>query len=787
MNRQLLTLILSILVIQVAASAPTGVMAQPRPTVRVAFVHDRVGAPWAMEFRENVRAEVQRVLDVDYTVQMPAELDRTGDGTEESVRAALDAVLADGADLVIATGALGSVVASRMPSRARPVIGSWVLDADFQDVPIVKGASGIANFTYVTAGNVVGADVVALGQVVEYDHLTVVGSAALVASLPERVRVPTEYGGRSISYAKSDGTVAGTVAGVPAEADAIYLMPMVNMTRAEITALLEEFTVRKLPVIAMMGEPDVQAGALMGVAPGAWSRRVSRRVALVARRILSGEDPALIPVTMVRESRLYLNARTSQRIGLSPPFELIIEAVVFDELMPAGTERVDLAAVMARAQKHNRDIAATESAVAAGNEQVAVARAELLPQIGVGLDGLLIDKDTAEFFPTTSERTLSGNVNLSQIIWSDRAWAGYTIEKHLQEARVGELNRVRLDVGLEAATAYVEVLRAQTHVQIQRQNLVFTRTNLDRAEVRVAVGDANRSELYRWQSKIAGEQTRLVDAGVYRRQAMFELNRVLYRPLEDPLELFDATIDDQFQNVVDERIDEFIDDPASLDILRDFMAQKGLAASPELQQLDAAVLAAERAHTAATRSFWAPDVGLSMGLEQVFSRGGEGSPIASPPAPDDTFWNVGVFLSLPILEGGARIAETRRTTQETYRLKRDHEATAYRVERNVRSTVFDVAASRLAINFQRRAAAAARENLTLVADNYTQGRAILVELIDAQTTVFNAETGVADAVNDYLLDLMRVERAVGQFMFFVSAADREAWIQELEQFASERR
>jgi outer membrane protein len=174
-----------------------------------------------------------------------------------------------------------------------------------------------------------------------------------------------------------------------------------------------------------------------------------------------------------------------------------------------------------------------------------------------------------------------------------------------------------------------------------------------------------------------------------------------------------------------------------------------------------------------------------MGLEQVFNRGGEGSTI-TPSEPDDTFWNVGVFLSLPILEGGARIAESRRTTQETYLHQRDRDATAYRVERNVRSAVFDVAASRLAIELQGRAAAAARENLALVADNYTLGRAILVELIDAQTNVFNAELGVADAVNDYLLDLMRVERAVGQFMFFVSAEDREAWIQELEQFSSER-
>ena len=110
-----------------------------------------------------------------------------------------------------------------------------------------------------------------------------------------------------------------------------------------------------------------------------------------------------------------------------------------------------------------------------------------------------------------------------------------------------------------------------------------------------------------------------------------------------------------------------------------------------------------------------------------------------------------------------------------------------RIDRNVRSAVYDLASSRLAVDLLSRAAFAARNNLDLVADNYTLGRVSLVDLIDAQTNAFNADLGVADAVNDYLLDLMRVERAVGQFMFFVSAEDREAWIQELESFSEDRR
>ena len=75
----------------------------------------------------------------------------------------------------------------------------------------------------------------------------------------------------------------------------------------------------------------------------------------------------------------------------------------------------------------------------------------------------------------------------------------------------------------------------------------------------------------------------------------------------------------QFQVVVDPRVDRYIEDPASLDLLRDFLVEKGLGWSPELQQFDASILATERAHTAAKRRFWAPDIGLSGGVGHVLS------------------------------------------------------------------------------------------------------------------------------------------------------------------------
>jgi outer membrane protein len=109
-------------------------------------------------------------------------------------------------------------------------------------------------------------------------------------------------------------------------------------------------------------------------------------------------------------------------------------------------------------------------------------------------------------------------------------------------------------------------------------------------------------------------------------------------------------------------------------------------------------------------------------------------------------------------------------------------ANSERIEQAVRNAVFQVAASRLAINLGRKASEAARLNLEIVADNYTMGLVNLVDLLDAQTNAQNSELDAIDAVNDYLVDLMRVERAVGQFTFFVPEEELVAWIEELEAF-----
>ena len=141
MNRRLLVLVLAFLVINTVGTDLAD--AESLPVVQVAFVHDRSAADWATGFRDSLRQEIGRVLAVDYTVQMPADLERTADGSAASVRTALVALLQDErVALIVATGPLGSLDASRLTALAHPVIGSWILDTEVQQVPLADGSSG---------------------------------------------------------------------------------------------------------------------------------------------------------------------------------------------------------------------------------------------------------------------------------------------------------------------------------------------------------------------------------------------------------------------------------------------------------------------------------------------------------------------------------------------------------------------------------------------------------------------------------------------------------------------
>ncbi|MDH3801802.1 MAG: hypothetical protein OEU80_06910, partial [Deltaproteobacteria bacterium] len=67
-------------------------------------------------------------------------------------------------------------------------------------------------------------------------------------------------------------------------------------------------------------------------------------------------------------------------------------------------------------------------------------------------------------------------------------------------------------------------------------------------------------------------------------------------------------------------------------------------------------------------------------------------------------------------------------------------------------------------------------------DQYVRGLVSIVDLLDAQNSSLRADQDAENAVYNFLINWMDVERAAGRFDFLMTQAEREEWFQRLQEF-----
>ncbi len=558
-------------------------------------------------------------------------------------------------------------------------------------------------------------------------------------------------------------------------------LPRVSQEDTE--RLIQTLNSRRLASYTAMGEDWVRRGFLTSAATDLVGQRIARRTALNVQRILLGEDPATIPVQFTRNARVSINMATARAVGVSVPWAIMTEAVLMDGEPHDIDRRVNLGSAVREA------VARQALVVAAGEQRVRGSRAPLLPQVDFGVDALVIDADrAASSFGRQPERSVAGSATLVQRLYSERAWADYGIEKHLQEGRVQGRDEVRLNVILQAATTYLTVLRAKTIERVVQDNLRVSRSNLEVAEVRRSTGTAAAGEVARWESEIARSRQEVITANSLRNIVEIELNRILRRPLEESF-LTDEVQPEDVQVITNQpRLQPYLAGQAAFRVFRDFMAQEAILGSPELRQFDAAIAAQSRGLTATKRAFFVPDLALLANTTNIWAKSGAGStpPPGSGIVPNDLGWGVGLQLSYPLFTGFARSAAKSQAELDLEDLQTRRAAAADRVEQRVRAAMHQMGASYANIGLARTSTRAAQINLDLVSDTYSRGSASITDLIDAQNNSLLADLDAANSSYDFLVDLMEVERAVGAYTFFITRTGRDDFLDRLDAFAAQQ-
>jgi outer membrane protein TolC len=785
------TLVLCLLLVGLAGPAA----AAPQRTIAVV-----ADGPWfvSAEVLGLVQSEIEAVAGGEFEILFPARHRYVGDWTEASVRRGLDsAMAAPDVDLVLAMGLLATHLAGLRPRLPKPVVGPVVIDPEVQGLPYVakRGVSGRRNFTYVTNPETIASDLSTLRDLTgarRVAYLVTAGFRDTIPSLkPNAIRIAQEAG-LELTVVEVGDRAPAALASLPPDTQAVYVAALLRMSPSEELKLIEGLKARGLPSFSQAGRGGVEAGYYAAIASGYDVPRRARRVALDVQRIFLGEPASELPVLVSRTERLVLNIRTARAIGVWPSFDNLADAQLVDQERTEVDRSFTLSRAAEVAVDRNLAYEANRFEVDSGDKDVFRARSSLYPQASAGLSGTIIDEDRTSPIANQAERQIQGSLAVSQVLYAEPVYANLQVQEFLQSSREYLRDSLRLDTLLAATVAYLDVLRASTLEQIQRDNLRVTRSNRELAVVRRKVGVAGPSEVYRWDSQLATDKAAVIEAIASRNATEIELNRVLNDPLEAPMQLEESSYDDPMRMVPGSLWRKSLDNPWEFKVFRNFMVEVGLAASPELKAVDAQVEAADRQRRAATRAWWLPQFSVQAQVAHILAQDGEGSDLDPDaedqigqlgiPIPDDTSWSASILLDYPLFTGLARLADVQQAELDVSQLRTERDELAQRVEQRIRTTLHFAGSGYANIRLSRQAATAADKNLEVVRDAYARGSLGYLNLLDAQNQALVARQVASNAVYDFLIDLMNVQRAANRFVMLEDPGEQDEFGRRLKSF-----
>jgi len=759
--------------------APTLAGAQSeKPQVKVTAVFDGP-SPVFDAIIEDLAHEIRSQLSDRFDVAL-VPLSFEGDWTAEGVERQLDEAYADPeTTAVFGFGHLAVLAVAARRDLPKPTILPFVFGAQQQGLPRRGDVSGKRNLCYISEEIDIGDEAARLKEVAGSKRII------LLAEESQRATLSSVTSVQGVTVAIAEPTVEALLAAIPKTADGLILAAMQQLSLEDRSRLLAQITKRRIPNVALSPR-WLDQGAMMSIRSPNNSERRAQRAVLDLDLILEGRPASQIHVEFEERQELQINMQAARAVGVRPSFETLIEADMVHEEEAAEENRIHMRRAMKEAVEENLDLLVSEKFVEAGEERVKVDRGPLLPQGQLQVGVVYQDPDRIFVGGQIAEWQASTLARASQSLYSVRAWTRFKARKLAQQGREYGYFTDVLDIMLSSGVAYVDVLRAEAQARIQRKNIQLTREYLELARLRLEVGVANASELFRWQVTLADNQAAVVDARAFVAQTKIELNRVLNRPSERPIAPIDLPVDETGRTKSPEdSISKYMNDPWSFEQLRDFMVREGLRNSPEARQVEARKGAIQRIKEGRARELWLPDFFVEGGIQHDFWREGVGATVpadADLPQPDKFGWDVGLFLAIPLSRGGAGVAEMRESAILVERLTAEFDRVAQTIDTGVRTELYSAAAAMATVGLTRKAAVAAANNLILVTDLYRRGKVDIITLVDAQTQSLVADLASANAVYDYVIALLFVNREAGHFRNLDTPEAQQDFSRRLNEF-----
>lgn len=388
-----------------------------------------------------------------------------------------------------------------------------------------------------------------------------------------------------------------------------------------------------------------------------------------------------------------------------------------------GADELDLSGWVSLAVGNSPELARADASVMSASSGVSASRSSLLPSLTLSASAGH-SWYSSPFAGDVDEETYGGSVTLSQEILASggASWMELSASRLDLDAARMDREAALLDLQLSVARAFYGVVEAMGLVESARASLARSGSQLDRVRALYDLGAATRLELV--QSQVSESRDRLAVA--QREQALNAAYTELYRV---------AGVSGV------PRGELLVDTSAVLRPLRAAEAEAIPVAVDGNPSLAAARLSADGAATAhsARRRAYLPSLSASASWSWSDTRFEPGD------IPDEDSWNVRLNLTWQIFDGWlreSRIQAARAAELSAQAQARSAENSLTGSASNARETLLNSIASYelalMSLDY-------ARKQLELSQMSYDLGSLGLIDLLDAQAALTEAEAAAISA------------------------------------------
>lgn len=734
--------------------------------------------------------QIKAVVGEDAIINFSEQAILVNDYDLQKAEANYAKLLEGNTDIILAFGVMNSVIINRQKLYPKPTILFGAINQDIAGLDVSKKTSGINNFTYLIQSDSFSEDLQRLKELTNFKKVGIVIEQQLVEVLKLQQTFDPIVSKLDAEYKIIPFTTITDITDNLSDIDAVYLAGGFFLKDNQVKQLARQFIAKKIPSFTNNGIDQVKAGIMATNKAEDNFDQFMRRISLIVESYVNGTPLSQQPVFIEYNSRLTVNYNTTELVEVPIKYSLINDTDFVGEFKNALSEKqYNLLKVIEQVLDKNLSLQSLQKDVSLKGEDVKTAKSNYLPSLTAAATGTYVDPKLAEISNGQNpEFSTAGNITLQQTVFSEAANANIDIQKSLQKAQQENYNAEELNTIFNVSNAYFNALILKANAQIRLRNLGLTKRNLQLAAQNFDAGQSGKSDMLRFRSEMAQNTQAMVEAANQLEQAFVSLNQLLNNPVATEIDIEDVELDKGvFKNYNYDELTGLLDDPKLREPFIEFLIEEAQKNAPELKALDHNLVATERNIALNGKGRFLPTVALQGQYNHTFSRSGVGStfPTGFPTAPDGNY-NVGLNVSIPIFNRTQTNINKQIAIIQKDQIEINRDNTKLSISGNIRSSVLNLINQISNIELSKVSEETAKESLELTQTSYANGAVNVVQLLDAQNNYLNAQLSRTNAIYNYLINALQLERYLGYYFLLNSEEDNAKFRQRFLEFLNNK-